>query len=142
RRGQDQVVLQRAHRRAAGRNGRPFGRLDCRAGASRFGTTVNRGCRGEDGKMNIDSLYALKTKSLDGKDVDLSDYRGKVTLVVNVASQCGNTPQYAGLEKLHRELSDRGFSVLGFPSNDFGSQEPGSPQQIAQFCETQYGVTF
>src|SRR4051794_27588941 len=92
--------------------------------------------------MSTESLYALNTKSLDGSAVDLSTYRGKVTLVVNVASRCGSTPQYEGLEALHRELSPRGFSVLGFPSNDFGSQEPGSPDEIATFCETRYGVTF
>src|SRR5262249_27064587 len=89
--------------------------------------------------MNMaDSFYALRAKTLDGKDADLSAYQGKVTLVVNVASECGYTPQYAGLEKLHRELSGRGFSVLGFPSNDFGGQEPGTPEEIATFCEKNY----
>ncbi len=92
--------------------------------------------------MSTDSLYALHTKTLDGRAADLSAYQGKVTLVVNVASECGYTPQYAGLEKLHGELSARGFSVLGFPSNDFGRQEPGTPEQIAAFCEKNYGVTF
>jgi len=89
-----------------------------------------------------DSLYSLKTTTLDGKPVDLSQYKGKVTLAVNVASQCGFTPQYAGLEKLHEELKGRGFTVLGFPSNDFGGQEPGSPAEIATFCKKNYGVTF
>jgi glutathione peroxidase len=92
--------------------------------------------------MSTESLYSLRTKTLEGKDADLSAYAGKVTLVVNVASQCGFTPQYAGLEKLHHDLSGRGFSVLGFPSNDFGRQEPGSPEEIATFCERNYGVTF
>jgi glutathione peroxidase len=92
--------------------------------------------------MSIESLYALKTKTLQGQPADLGQYQGKVTLVVNVASECGFTPQYAGLEKLHRELSARGFSVLGFPSNEFGAQEPGSPQEIATFCQKNYGVTF
>jgi glutathione peroxidase len=92
--------------------------------------------------MSIESLYALKTKTLQGQPADLGQYQGKVTLVVNVASECGFTPQYAGLEKLHRELSGRGFSVLGFPSNEFGAQEPGSPGEIAAFCEKNYGVTF
>ena len=77
-----------------------------------------------------------------GKPADLSVYRGKVTLVVNVASYCGFTPQYAGLEKLPRELSGKAFSVLGFPSNDFGEQEPGSPQEITEFCRRTYDVTF
>ena len=88
------------------------------------------------------SFYDLKTTSLDGKPADLGQYRGRVSLVVNVASQCGYTPQYAGLEKLHRELKGKGFSVLGFPSNDFGGQEPGTAQEIATFCRTNYDVTF
>src|SRR5687767_4476954 len=88
------------------------------------------------------SLYDLKTETLQGKPADLGAYRGKVTLVVNTASECGYTPQYEGLEALHRELSPKGFSVLGFPSNDFGGQEPGSAQQIAEFCRKNYGVTF
>jgi glutathione peroxidase len=92
--------------------------------------------------MPTESLYSLSTKTLQGQPVDLAQYRGKVTLVVNVASECGFTPQYAGLEKLHRELAARGFSVLGFPSNEFGAQEPGSSQEIATFCEKNYGVTF
>ena len=88
------------------------------------------------------SFYDLKTKTLDGKPADLGQYRGKVSLVVNVASQCGYTPQYAGLEKLHRELKGKGFNVLGFPSNDFGGQEPGTAQEIATFCRLTYDVTF
>jgi len=88
------------------------------------------------------SFYDLKTSYLDGKPADLSIFRGKVTLVVNVASKCGFTPQYEGLEKLHAELSGKGFAVLGFPSNDFGQQEPGTAQEIAQFCKLTYGVTF
>ena len=88
------------------------------------------------------SFYDLKTNALDGKPADLAQYKGKVSLVVNVASQCGYTPQYAGLEKLHREMKGRGFNVLGFPSNDFGGQEPGSAEEIATFCRTTYDVTF
>ena len=88
------------------------------------------------------SLYELKTITLQGKPADLSAYRGKVTLVVNTASECGYTPQYEGLEQLHKELSPKGFAVLGFPSNDFGGQEPGTAQQIAEFCRKNYGVTF
>src|SRR5882762_9765290 len=90
----------------------------------------------------LPSFYDLKTSTLLGKPADLAMYRGKVTLVVNVASYCGYTPQYQGLEKLHRELSPKGFAVLGFPSNDFGEQEPGSPQEIADFCRRTYDVTF
>jgi glutathione peroxidase len=92
--------------------------------------------------MASDSLYSLKTTALDGKPADLGQYKGKVALVINVASQCGLTPQYAGLEKLHEELKGRGFTVLGFPSNDFGGQEPGTPEEISTFCKKNYGVTF
>lgn len=91
---------------------------------------------------SVDSFYDLKIPSLEGDVVDLASYRGKVTLVVNVASQCGYTPQYTGLEKLHRELSGKGFSVLGFPSNDFGGQEPGTAKEIRKFCSVNYDVTF
>jgi glutathione peroxidase len=89
------------------------------------------------------SLYDLKTETLVGhRPADLGQYRGKVALVVNVASYCGYTPQYAGLEKLHRELAPKGFAVLGFPSNDFGDQEPDSAEQIAEFCRLTYDVSF
>jgi glutathione peroxidase len=94
------------------------------------------------GPVSADSFYAFKTTTLQGQPADLSQYAGKVALVVNVASQCGFTPQYAGLQKLFDELKDRGFVVLGFPSNDFGGQEPGSPEEIATFCKKNYGVTF
>lgn len=90
----------------------------------------------------VSSFYDLKTNTLLGQPADLATYRGKVTLVVNVASFCGFTPQYKGLEQLHRELQGKGFAVLGFPSNDFGEQEPGSAQEIAQFCKLTYDVTF
>src|SRR5690349_10262154 len=87
------------------------------------------------------SFYDLKTKTLLGKPADLSQYRGTVSLVVNVASKCGFTPQYEGLEKLQREMKGKPFNVLGFPSNDFGQQEPGSSEEIAQFCKLTYDVT-
>jgi glutathione peroxidase len=103
-------------------------------------TTALRSTAG--GPVSADSFYSLKTSTLQGQPADLGQYAGKVTLVVNVASQCGFTPQYAGLEKLHEELQGRGFAVLGFPSNDFGSQEPGSSEEIATFCKKNYGVTF
>jgi glutathione peroxidase len=96
----------------------------------------------EGDPMPTDSFYALKTTTLQGQPADLSQYAGKVALVVNVASQCGFTPQYAGLQKLYDELKGRGFVVLGFPSNDFGGQEPGSPDEIAGFCKKNYGVSF
>jgi glutathione peroxidase len=94
------------------------------------------------GARAVPSLYDFKTNTLLGQPADLGDYRGKVTLVVNTASYCGYTPQYKGLEALHRELSPKGFAVLGFPSNDFGEQEPGSSQEIAEFCKLTYDVTF
>jgi len=81
-------------------------------------------------------------KSIDGKSVDLSKYQGRVVLMVNVASECGYTPQYEGLEELHKKYSAKGLSILGFPANDFGSQEPGTDPEIAQFCKQNYGVQF
>jgi glutathione peroxidase len=90
----------------------------------------------------VASFYDLDTKALDGKPGNLAQYKGKVSLVVNVASKCGFTPQYEGLEKLQREMTGKGFNVLGFPSNDFGGQEPGSAQEIATFCKLTYDVTF
>lgn len=87
-------------------------------------------------------MYALQTKALDDTPVDLSEFAGQVTLVVNVASRCGYTGQYAGLQELHAEYADRGFAVLGFPCNDFGGQEPGSPEEIQEFCSSRFGVTF
>jgi glutathione peroxidase len=94
------------------------------------------------GKSPETGFYDLKTMTLTGKPADLAQYRGKVSLVVNVASKCGYTPQYEGLEQLQRELKDQGFNVLGFPSNDFGGQEPGTAQEIADFCRLTYDVTF
>ena len=91
---------------------------------------------------SVTSFYDLTTKSLEGKPGNLAQYKGKVSLVVNVASKCGYTPQYEGLEKLQREMNGKGFNVLGFPSNDFGGQEPGTAQEIATFCRLTYDVTF
>ena len=91
--------------------------------------------------MPAESFYSLKTTTLAGQPADLSQYAGKVSLVVNVASQCGFTPQYTGLQKLYDEMKGRGVEVLGFPSNDFGAQEPGSAEEIATFCKKNYGVT-
>jgi glutathione peroxidase len=100
------------------------------------------GQAGPAGGSSVSSFYDLKTTTLDGKPADLSQYRGTVSLVVNVASFCGYTPQYKGLEALHRELKGKGFNVLGFPSNDFGDQEPGTAVEIATFCRLTYDVTF
>ena len=87
-------------------------------------------------------IYDFSATSLDGEDIALNRYEGQVLLIVNTASKCGFTPQYQGLEALHRELSPRGFSVLGFPCNQFGAQEPGDAREIAAFCETKYEVSF
>lgn len=88
------------------------------------------------------SLYSFKTTALDGTAVDLASYKGKVVLVVNVASRCGYTPQYAELETVWKEFKDKGLVVIGFPCNDFGGQEPGSSTEIRDFCSKTYGVTF
>jgi len=88
------------------------------------------------------TLHDFSAKTIDGKDQSLRDYAGKVALVVNVASQCGLTPQYGGLEELYASFKDRGLVVLGFPCNQFGGQEPGSEHEIKTFCETKFGVTF
>jgi glutathione peroxidase len=85
---------------------------------------------------------AFTMKSLSGQDVDLRQYLGKVVLIVNTASKCGNTPQYAPLETLYKTYQDRGFVILGFPSNDFHHQEPGTDKDISEFCTKNYGVTF
>ncbi len=88
------------------------------------------------------NLAHIPLKTLTGKDASLSDYAGKVLLIVNVASKCGLTPQYEGLEKLYQTYKDQGFEVLGFPANDFGAQEPGTHAEIAEFCSANYGVSF
>ncbi len=88
------------------------------------------------------SLHEFSVKNIDGKETKLSDYQGKAVLIVNVASQCGYTPQYKGLETLYKTYKDRGFVILGFPSNDFGAQEPGTDEQIKQFCGLKYDVSF
>ncbi len=88
------------------------------------------------------SIHQIPVRRIDGSETRLAEFAGDVLLVVNVASQCGLTPQYAGLQALYESYRDRGFRVLGFPANEFGAQEPGTNQQIAQFCETQFSVTF
>lgn len=89
-----------------------------------------------------ESIHGLKMKRIDATETELSSFAGKVLLVVNTASECGFTPQYEGLQALHAKYENRGFAVLGFPSNDFGGQEPGEAQEIATFCKSRYGVTF
>jgi glutathione peroxidase len=89
-----------------------------------------------------ESIYDLPLKDIDGKDTSLKPYQGKVMLIVNVASKCGFTPQYAALEALYQKYKDRGLVVLGFPCNQFGHQEPGTDVEIKQFCSSKYNVTF
>ena len=88
------------------------------------------------------SVHEFTLNSIDGKPAPLSTYQGKVVLIVNVASRCGFTPQYAGLEALYEKYKDRGFTILGFPANNFGGQEPGTNEEIKTFCSTKYNVTF
>jgi glutathione peroxidase len=88
------------------------------------------------------SIHEIEVPLLNGEPGSLAEYEGKVVLAVNVASKCGFTPQYAGLERLYETYADRGFTVLGFPSNQFMGQEPGTAEQIAEFCSLNYGVTF
>jgi glutathione peroxidase len=87
-------------------------------------------------------VHDLAVKTLSGRDASLGDLAGTTLLVVNVASKCGLTPQYAGLQRLHDRFRDRGFAVVGFPCNQFGRQEPGTPEEIGEFCSVNYGVSF
>ncbi len=89
-----------------------------------------------------ETIYDFEALQMDGKSVPLSQYQGKVMLIVNTASACGFTPQFGGLEELHKEYADQGLVVLGFPSNQFGGQDPGSNDEIASFCQLNYGVSF
>ena len=91
---------------------------------------------------HAESLYDIKLKDIDGKDTTLAAYKGKAVLIVNVASKCGYTKQYAGLEATYLKYKDKGFVVLGFPCNQFGGQEPGSNEEIKQFCSSKFNVTF
>lgn len=90
----------------------------------------------------VSSIYDFTMRTIDGEEKSLADYKGKVLLIVNVASECGYTPQYADLERLYQKYRNKGFVVLGFPSNDYGGQEPGSNADIKKFCTTRYGVSF
>lgn len=90
----------------------------------------------------MDTIYSFNVKTIDGQSISLEDYKGQLLLIVNTASQCGFTPQYAGLESLYQRFQDQGFTVLGFPCNQFGQQEPGTSQEIAGFCDTHYSISF
>ena len=104
--------------------------------------TVSSTADKADEKEKAKSPLAGEMKLLGGKKADLADYKGKVVLIVNTASYCGNTPQYAGLEELYKKYKDKEFVVLGFPANEFGKQEPGTDEEIAQFCSSKYNVSF
>jgi glutathione peroxidase len=95
-----------------------------------------------DGKINNPNVSEIKVLTTDGVEKSLSDYNGKVLMIVNVASNCGNTPQYEGLEKIYEKYKDKGFEILAFPCNDFGGQEPGTIEEIKNFCTANYHVTF
>lgn len=92
--------------------------------------------------LQAKSIYDFTVKDIDGKDLSLSSFKGKVVLIVNVASQCGNTPQYKELQALYEKYKEKGLVILGFPANNFMGQEPGTDKEIKQFCSTQYNVTF
>ena len=92
--------------------------------------------------QNVENIYAFTMKDIDGKEAPLKKYEGKVVLIVNVASKCGLTPQYKGLETLYKKYKDKGFVILGFPANNFMGQEPGTNEEIKTFCSTKYDVTF
>jgi glutathione peroxidase len=98
--------------------------------------------RAEEGGKKVPPVLSFKMKSIDGQDVDLSRYQGKVVLFVNVASRCGYTPQYKGLEALHEKYASQGLAIVGVPANEFGKQEPGTNEQIAEFCQSKYNVKF
>ena len=98
--------------------------------------------QGEEAGSEAKTVYDFEVKNIDGKEVKLSDYKGDVVLMVNVASRCGLTPQYKDLQKLHDKYKDSGLRVLGFPANNFGGQEPGSNEEIKSFCSSNYNVTF
>ena len=96
----------------------------------------------KQGDKNMSDVFQFEAKSLDGKDINFSQYKGDVLLIVNTASKCGYTPQYAGLEELHKKYAAKGLKVLGFPCNQFGGQEPGAATEIGAFCQKNFGVDF
>ena len=110
--------------------------------ATKASSGQTKSAKKESKMSDVPAVLRFKMKSLAGKDVELSKYKGKVIMLVNVASKCGFTPQYAGLETLHRKYSPRGLAILGFPANDFASQEPGTDAEISTFCQKNYGVDF
>lgn len=116
--------------------------LTCSLALGFLAATIITAAQAAEKGGKVPAALNFKMKSLTGKEVDLSKYRGKVVLIVNVASQCGLTPQYEGLEELHEKYAGQGLAVLGFPANEFGKQEPGEDSEIAEFCQQNYGVKF
>jgi glutathione peroxidase len=113
------------------------------AAVAAFVATASQGAdKNDKGGAKVPAALNFEMKSIDGKKVQLSKYKGKVVLMVNVASKCGYTPQYEALEGLHEKYADQGLAVLGFPANEFGKQEPGSDKEIAEFCKSKYDVKF
>lgn len=106
--------------------------------STQISAKINQKYPGETSNNILD----LTVKDINGKEVKLSNYKGKVLLIVNVASKCGYTPQYEGLEKIYKQYKNKGFEILAFPCNDFGAQEPGTNEEIKEFCSTKYDVTF
>ena len=111
-------------------------------GISLFGSKNNAQNLTEEQLLDSANVYDFSVMDIDKKEVDLSDYKGKVLLIVNVASKCGFTSQYEGLEKIYRKYNQEGFEILAFPCNDFKSQEPGSNEEIQEFCSLKFNVTF
>lgn len=114
----------------------------CSTNAAEQPTTPKENTKMSTATASTKSIHDFTLKSIDGQEIKLDSYKGKVALLVNVASRCGYTPQYEGLQALYTKYKDQGFVVLGFPANNFGSQEPGSNEEIKTFCSTKYNVTF
>ena len=114
----------------------------CSAALATIVLGLSASSRAADTEPDVPTALSFKMQSLEGQDVDLSTYRGKVVLMVNVASKCGLTPQYKQLQALHEKHGSQGLVILGFPCNQFGGQEPGTAEEIQQFCAANYGVTF
>jgi len=116
--------------------------IRCFTGCVLLALVAGGGNAGEKGGKKVAPILSFTMKGIDGKNVDLARYQGKVLLIVNVASECGYTSQYEQLQALHKKYADKGLAVLGIPCNDFGGQEPGTEAEIKTFCTKKYGVTF